>query len=286
MTTNIKLWAAGLLAASLLNSTAQPTVVTVTNYVTVVTTNVVTITNLVTAMPPAAAVAAIAAGAPPAPKLAPKKPWESSVSAGLTLTRGNSDTLLFTADFLTQRKTPFDEYKIGLGGAYGDQNSKQTVNTYKVFGQWNHLFTERFFGYVRTDGLRDIIADVGYRLSVGPGAGYYLLKETNTTLAVEAGGAFEAEKLDGTENNFATLRLAERFEHKFSNRARFWESVEFVPQVDKFDNYLVNFEIGLEAALSKSFSLKTYLDDNYQNRPARRKLKNDAKIIAAVGYKF
>ena len=215
-----------------------------------------------------------------------KYPWESSVSAGATLARGNSDTTLFTAEFLTQRKTPVNEYKFGIGGAYGDQNSKDTVNNYKTFAQWNHLFSDRFFSYVRVEALRDIIADVDYRLTVGPGAGYYLLKETNTTLAVEAGAAFEAEKLGNKSDDFATARFAERFEHKFTDRARLWESLEFLPQVDKLDNYLVNFEIGVEASITKSFSMKTFLDDTYQNRPAHRKLKNDAKIVAAVAYKF
>ena len=65
-----------------------------------------------------------------------------------------------------------------------------------------------------------------------------------------------------------------------------WESVEYLPQVDKFDNYVINFQIGVEAALSKSFSLKTYLDDSYNNRPSSGKQKNDAKIVAALGYKF
>jgi putative salt-induced outer membrane protein YdiY len=82
------------------------------------------------------------------------------------------------------------------------------------------------------------------------------------------------------------VRFAERFEHKFSARARLWQTVEVLPQVDQFDNYLVNFEIGMEAALSKSFSLKTVLDDNFANRPAANRLKNDAKIVAGISYKF
>jgi len=226
------------------------------------------------------------ASAPPALAHAVKYPWESSVSAGLTLTRGNSDTTMFTADFLTQRKTAADEYRFGLGGVYGDQDSKQTVNYYKAFGQWNHLFSERFYAYVRVEGLRDIIADLDYRLSIGPGAGYYFLKQTNTTLAVEVGTEFEAQNLGGQDQVFDTVRLAERFEHKFNAHARLWESAEIFPQVDKFDNYVVNAEIGVETSLTKSFSLKTFLDDSYANRPAPDKLKNDAKLIAAVAYKF
>jgi hypothetical protein len=45
-------------------------------------------------------------------------------------------------------------------------------------------------------------------------------------------------------------------------------------------------EIGVEAALTKSFSLKTFLDDSYLNQPAPGKLKNDAELIAALSYKF
>jgi putative salt-induced outer membrane protein YdiY len=272
---------AGILAASLLKSTAQPTVVTVTNYVTVVVTNVVTITNVVASGPPATA-----AGASPAPKLAPTNSWQSSISAGLSLTRGNSDSMLFSADFLTKKKTPTDEYGFRLGGSYGDQNSKETVNNYKVAGQWNHFFIEQFFSYLRADGLRDVIADLDYRFTIGPGAGYYLIKQTNTTLAAEVGAAFEAQKLGGQDVTFATVRLAERFERKLNDHVRLWENVEFLPQVEQFDNYVVTAEIGVETSLTKTLSLKTYLNDSYQNQPAKGKEKNDAKIIAAVAYKF
>ncbi len=215
-----------------------------------------------------------------------KYPWESSVSAGLTLTRGNSQTMLFTVDYLTAKKTPDNEYLFGIGGAYGNQNSKDTVNNYKAFAQWNHLFSERLYGYLRADALRDRIADLDYRLNFGPGVGYYLIKDTNTFLAAEAGAGFEFQRLGGKDDSFATVRLAERFEHKFNDHARLWQNVEFLPQVDKFDNCVVNFEIGIEAALTKSFALKTYLDDTYANRPAAGRQKNDAKIVAAVSYKF
>ena len=275
--------AAGILAASLVQSQSQPVTATVTNYVTVVVTNVVTVTNVVPPAP-AAPAAPAAAAAPVAP---PKNPWQQAVTVGLTLARGNSDNIMFTADYLAQRKTATDEYKLGLGGAYGEQNSKESVNNYGAFGQWNHLFTDRFFAYVRADGLKDEIADVDYRLTIGPGAGYYLLKQTNTTLAVEAGGAFEAQRLDGRgDQTFATVRFAERFEHKFSDRVRLWENAEILPQVDRLDNYIVNAEVGLEAALSKSFTLKTFLDDNYNNRPAPGKQKNDVRLVTALGYKF
>jgi putative salt-induced outer membrane protein len=281
--------AAGILAACVPALRAETSV---TNVVTILVTNVVTITNVVVAA---------SALAPAAPV---KISWQSAVSAGLTLTRGNSQSMLFTADILTEKKAKENEYSLGAGLSYGNQSSlqnlpspftgsittsKETVNTYNAFGQWNHLFTDTFFGYVRADALRDTISSIDYRFNLGPGVGYYLIKEKATTLAFEAGCGYEYEHLLNSTSayqSFATVRLAERFEHKFSDRARLWQKVELVPQVDKLDNYVVNFEIGVEAAVSKSFSLKTYLDDTYNNRPATGRQKNDAKIVAGVSYKF
>ena len=279
------LTSAGLMAALCGIVSAQTNYVVVTNVVTVTVTNYVTVTNIVVPMP--APVSTVVVKTPPPPSLPPKYPWQNAVSVGLTLTRGNSDTALYTADYAAQRKTPFDEYKLDFNGSYGSQQGTETVNNYGASGQWNHLFTPKFYGYLLAGGLRDIIADVDYRFTVGPGAGYYLIKSANTTLSFEGGVSYEAQRLDNEgDNTFATLRAAERFEHKFNDHVHMWQNVEILPQVDKFDNYLVNFEIGLEAALTRSFALKSYVDDTYNNRPATGKLKNDAKMVTALTYKF
>lgn len=280
---SIILAAAGILVATPPSSWAQTNIVTVTNVVTVVVTNTVTVTNVVTSEP---APAALPEAKPDVVKPVPKYPWESSVSAGLTLTRGNSHTLLYEGEIQSAKKTPENEYSLGAGGAYGSQDGQDNVNNYHAYGQWNHLFSERLYDYLRAEGKRDIIADIDFRLNIGPGIGYYLIKGTNTTLATEAGGGYQYEHLDGEYNSFATFRLAERYEHKFNDRARIWQKVEWLPQVDEVDNYLVNFEIGIETGITKSLSLRTYLVDNYATQPAPGRLKNDVKVVSAIAYKF
>lgn len=278
---------AGLLAGASLSAEAQTNVITVTNYVTVTYTNVITVTNVVAASPVEAPAAKPVADATAAlPPAEPKYPWESSLTAGLTVTRGNSHTLLYTGGFQTAKKTPDNEYKLGGTGAYGSQNSKENVNNYGGFAQWNHLFTDRFYGYLRADALRDVIADLDYRVNVGPGIGYYLIKGTNTTLSAEAGGGMQYEHLGDNYSSYGTARFAENFEHKFNDRARVWQKAEILPQVDKFQNYVVNFEIGIEASISASVSLKTYLDDTYVSEPAAGRYRNDMKIVSGLSYKF
>ena len=216
-----------------------------------------------------------------------KPAWESSLSIGFTLTRGNSDTLLATANIQTHRKTAFNEITLGADAAYGDNNSVQSANNAHAFGQYNHLFTERFFGYFRTDALHDEVADLQYRVTLSPGVGYYFLKQTNTTLAVEFGPAMVFQRLGTNDNNFVTLRLAERFEHKFAeNNARVWQSVEILPQINAFNNYVVNAETGIEAGITKKTSLQVYVEDNFVNEPAPGRQANDLKIVSGLKYKF
>jgi putative salt-induced outer membrane protein YdiY len=261
-----------LLKASSFLASAQTNVVTETNFVTVTVTNVITVTNTVP---------------PPPVVVTPATLWESSAGLGFTLTRGNSDTLLFTANIQTHRKTVENELTLGADGAYGENNSVANVNDIHGFGQYNHLFTDRFFGYVRGDALHDEIADLQYRVTIGPGVGYYVIKETNTSLAFELGPSFVNQRLGGEGENYVTLRVAERFEHKFKHYgARVWESVEFLPQVDKVENYLMNSEIGIEAAVSKKMSLKTFLDDNFASEPAAGRQKNDVRLVTGISYKF
>lgn len=277
--------AAGVLAAFSLNASAQTNVINVTNIVTIMVTNIVSVTNVTAktyAITETDAVSVTNEIVQP-----PKHPWESSVGTGFTLTRGNNDTILFTANIQTRRKTPENEIGLGADGAYGENNSVQNVNSVHGFSQYNHLFSERAFGYLRADALHDEIADLQYRITLSPGVGYYFLKATNTTLAGEFGPAMVFERLGGADDNYVTLRFAERLEHKFpSQNARFWQSAEFLPQVNDFNNYIANFEVGIEAAIYKKVSLQAILQDNFVNQPAPGRDQNDLKIISGLKYKF
>ena len=136
--------------------------------------------------------------------------------------------------------------------------------------------------------MHDGVADIDYRLSISPGLGYYFIKNKPTQLSAEAGPGFITQKLGHDYDNYATLRIGEKFNQALSDRAHLWQTAEFLPQIDRFKNYIINFEIGVEADLSasKKFSLKVYLDDTYNNVPAAGRKNNDLKLVAAVAYKF
>jgi putative salt-induced outer membrane protein YdiY len=228
----------------------------------------------------------------------PKDPWAGSAAAGLTLTRGNTRTLLFSGSLEAIRKwdDAKNELDFGANGVYGENDGHTDAKSIRGSGQYNRLFTERFFGYFRVEGLYDGIAGIHYRLTLSPGAGYYFVKNTNTALRGEVGPGFvweeDAANKTATQTNgvthhaYYTLRFAERFDQRLSDHAKLWQTVEILPQVDKFENYILNAVLGVESSMTKTLSLQAVLADSYHSRPPAGRLKNDLKLIAGVKYTF
>ena len=279
-------------AVTAATSTTAP-VTTVTTVTTPATTNnnittVTTVTTVTTNVIDAATIApSLAPTLPVIPDKLPAHPeWKSSASLGLTVAKGNTDTLLVNGQIASEKITKHNEFTVGLEGGYGDQNTVKNIESLHGYGQWNHLFTPRLFSYLRADGLHDGISELDYRYTLSPGIGYYFEKNTNTTFAAEAGPGVVFERLGGIDDTYATLRVGERYEHKFNPRTRFWESIEVLPEVDKWQKYIANAEVGIEAAITKTLSLKTYVQDNYVNRPALDRHNNDIKLVSGISVKF
>jgi putative salt-induced outer membrane protein YdiY len=226
------------------------------------------------------------------PATADEKPkWESSAAAGLTLTRGNSESVLASIGLKAERKWDANEVKLGLDGLYGktkiaDEPETKSAESLMGFGQYNRLINEQLYGFLRVEGLHDGIAAIKYRLTVSPGVGYYFIKEKETELNAEAGPGFIYEKTDEGEDTYVTLRLAENFKHSLNDHVRVWQKAEFLPQVDDFENYILNFEAGIEADLAKNLSFQSKVIDTYDNQPVPGRKCNDLKWINSISYRF
>jgi len=277
-------------------SNQPPNVVTVTNIVTV--TNVVTVTNIVTVTNGAGmtnrAIATNNAALTRAKVTTPTNGWQSSIAFGLTLARGNTDTTLASATVTTQKKWLNNDLKFGAEGLYGEAKlpneptASATAETLHGYSQYNRILGHDFYFYGRVDGFHDGIADIKYRLTLAPGIGYYFITNKTVDLNLEMGPGYIKEQLDGESESFATLRIAEKCHYAISPHAKAWEMVEFLPQVNEFNNYIINSELGVEASLTKGnrFSVRTVLQDSYNNVPAADRLKNDLKLITSLAYKF
>lgn len=246
--------------------------------------------SIISAQAQTAATAATATNAPPKPK------WACDISAGVTLTRGNSDTTLANLTAAADRKTEENEWLMGGNATYGKAKvtaggttvSSTTAQQADGFLQYNQMLNDRLYAYARIEGLHDDVADIHYRITVGPGLGYYFIKNKRADFSGEVGPAYISQCIGSSHQDFVTLRVAEKFHYQLSDRSRIWEQAEIDPDLQNIQSYIVTSEFGIAADLTadKSLSLNCFLDDNYESEPAAGRQKNDAKIVAAIDYKF
>lgn len=217
--------------------------------------------------------------------------FETTVALGVTLTDGNSETTQANASILAAgERAKLGSVRFGAEANYAEStvssNSQTTVENAKAFAGARKTLSEKTFAALDATALYDDVADLDYRFTIGPGLGVYLLKSDATKLSTEAGVTFVSEKLGGVSNEYAALRLAERFERQLSATAKLWQSAEYVSQIDDFDKYFVNAEIGVEAALNSHLSLRVVVQDKYESLPAAGREHNDVTIIAGLSMKL
>lgn len=220
--------------------------------------------------------------------------WETKLYGGLNLTRGNTKNMLLNAGLTAERKGDPNEFSLGGEMNYGETEvdrdgekvDETNVDNAKGYAKYRRLFRERNYGYLNAEANRDELADVRYRVIVGPGLGRYFVKNDKTTLSAEIGGAHLFEEVAGVRDDYVTARLAQGFEQKFAEGTRVWESVEYLPRLDDANQYLVNAEVGAEAAMTAKISLRVVLQNKYNSEPAPDKKSNDLSLTAGVTYKL
>jgi len=234
----------------------------------------------------------IALAAEPATPPPEKTNWVTSAAAAVALSRGNSENFLATLSLETKRVWEKDDMGFGISGGYGEStvNDQYSKNTEFVqgFGQYNYRFTERFYAGLRLDGQYDGIAGVDYRWRISPLAGYYLIKDDKMSLTVEAGPAAVFEKLKGeSEDTYCAARFAERFDYKLTATTKVWERLIYTPQINEWtENYQLDFEAGIDTAITKQLSLRVVFQDLYASKSAPGKKHNDLRLLAGAAYKF
>lgn len=223
-----------------------------------------------------------------------KKDWDTSIAVGLNLTQGNSDTVLGSASIRTEHEEGAHSFRMGAEGAYGEtevtreggetddevtaQNAKAAAN-YKLKADVPYL-------YVDATWEHDDVADVDYRFIGGPGVGTSIINRDDLKFETDVGVAYVREDVGGVTDDYASVRFSEYVKWQISETAKLWQEAVILPRADDFDDYLLNGELGVEAALNASMSLRIVVQDKYDSTPAAGQEKNDVAVISALAWRL
>lgn len=231
-----------------------------------------------------------------APKPAEKKAWTHSSGAGVTITSGNSETTTANLSHNSTWEKDKNKLTISVTGAYGvketeddsgNKSKDEFVNNINEKAQFNRKFSDSFYWYIVQGAEEDRIANLEYRLSIGPGVGYSVFKRDPFKLDVEAGAVYINEKLkDKDAEDIISGRIAEKFTWMISDTANLWLNAEALLNLEESDDFRINAELGIDVKINQNWLIRSSIQDKFYNNADSDTEKNDIIFMTSVVFKY
>jgi len=218
--------------------------------------------------------------------------WKSSAGAGLTYKSGNTEKTTYVADLKSERRSEKTDLIASLHGEYGTAEDPATGVESKTEGQLRGQAELRWklkgklYVSVNAEALHDALKDISYRVGIGPNIGYYLIDNETQRLDVSAGVNQVFEREAGVEDDYATIRLAEKYNWQITETSSFYLNTEYNARAEDMADYTLLFITGAKSKVSTQLALSLELRDEYDSRPGSGIEKNDATVIAGLTYDF
>jgi putative salt-induced outer membrane protein YdiY len=219
----------------------------------------------------------------------PGQTWSGNFGAGLSLTRGNSDTKnLNLSGQLAERINAKNLAKYDAFYLRGDSNGSLVVDRTSFGGRDEYTISPVMYAFGDAHFLRDKFKQIDYLVSPTVGAGYHFIKEKDLDVAAEGGLGLVVEKDAGhARETSGAVTARQLLTWKFSPTATLGEVASGLWKTKAFGDALYHFEGSLASDLTKRSQLKFSAMDDYKTRPPAPGIKkNDISIIAAVVMKF
>jgi putative salt-induced outer membrane protein YdiY len=234
---------------------------------------------------------ALGVAAAPGDETAEAAGLRGSVNLGATVTRGNSEAFQAHVGMnLDGDRRGVGSLRSGIEARYGEEvtdgERRTSVENASLFANAKGTLSPRTFAAANAAALYDDLAGVDYRAVLGPAAGFYALQSATLALSLEGGVSYLWEKTTEQRADYWVFRAAERLEWKAGAGARLWQSAEYLPKARDFSDWLLQLELGAEAAVNTRLSLRTVLTGKIDNAPPEERRKRDVSLVAGARVKL
>jgi putative salt-induced outer membrane protein YdiY len=220
-----------------------------------------------------------------AEEAAAPKPLEASIALGVTVNDGNANNESYNASVLVNKLYGNgNSSRLALDGNYAESENEKTTENAKAATEYRHILSDLIYAGFSASIETDDLADLDYRYVIAPSLGYFFIKNDAATMTADIGPALIGEKKAGETEERVAIRLSERYERTLETSARVFQSLEFLPNADDFDIYILNAEIGVEAPISEKLNVRLTVRNTYDSDPAPGREQNDVSVIGALAY--
>jgi len=216
--------------------------------------------------------------------------WERKITAGYTISRGNTENQQLVANAIIRRTTDNDEFTL-KGDLYYSAADKETeAEKWSGMGRYDWKFDpdKRWFNFYQLQAERDRFAEVNYRLIPGVGLGYWFFDREDMRFKAEvAVGLEHTDYRDGTEDTSEMVLIPKAyFERNLFVNSKLIQDVTLYPSLTDTGDYRLHSETTLENPLSDKLSVNFTLINDYNSDPPENARTNDTRFISSLSYSF
>jgi putative salt-induced outer membrane protein YdiY len=229
--------------------------------------------------------------------------WHGSVNVAYQSSRGNTYQNSATVLANVNRRWEKDRFNANFGYYYSETGStkdsmEKSTDRWELEGQHDHFWSALLYSYVNSKFEQDDIAGLDYRFRLGAGAGFQWLdgrvydSTGKWSFNQEVGAAWVKNSYvnqdPSADDSYATLRYAHHLKYfpKWSQSVEGFHNLEFMPQVDDWENYLMRADVGFSTKIVMNFDLLCKIEWDYNSMPSVGRKSSDIRYIVGLGYKW
>jgi putative salt-induced outer membrane protein YdiY len=224
----------------------------------------------------------------------PPVKWTGDLTAGLAITRGNSETQSFNTELNAIRRSDDDRITFGAGYRSAkqtdqDTGDEETTERY-LFGklQYDYFFTKKFYGYANARAEKDALADLALRFVAGAGVGYQWAESETFNLSTEGGLSWFTESYtdETPREDHISLRLAYHIDGKVNDAVKLFHDLEWYPSTEDAQDHFITAQWGIRSALTKALFAELKVVWNWDSTPASGSERQDVRYLMSAGLTF
>ncbi len=212
--------------------------------------------------------------------------WKVKMSLGISIDKGNSDTMDINSDLKCARETKKRIWEVLGDIDYGKSSEKTETQDAEISLDYKRKFNLNYLK-IKTELFHDRIANTDARTTTSVAPGRFFAKSEKATFNIDAGPAYVGEsRTNGDREEFMGISAYENLEYSFSDSFRCLQYLKYMHNIKDGDHYLLETKVSVENDINTHFSLRISLKNSYDNRPPADTKKNDTKFTTSLVYKM
>ncbi len=200
---------------------------------------------------------------------APKKPWKNATELSIVSANGNTKSQSASGKNTFNYDWTKTSLELIAGGMGAKSQGVTIAEKYNASEKATYKLSEKNYLYEKGGWDKDRFAGIENRYDTSAGLGRNLIKNDRHSLILELGAGYvNEERTNAPVNDFTSGRAYSKYVFTVSPTSNFSQDAEYLHNFENKEDFRVNTETALTAAINAHFALKvSYVWKHVQSPP-------------------